>query len=220
MRWNVTAGLVVLALVAGAAAGLLIDFDLVRQTGSVEPAARTEAGPPAPLAPATGLPAEPSAGAAPGPAADAPDSAAGGGSGEAASTPASAGTAEPAALPASPPPYQFTARREAGRLVLAGSYPDAAARAEVLALARDLFFEEEVVDEASVAPGAPEGFATAMVAALRHLAVLASGEAVVAGGAVSVSGESLYRQSAERMRQDLAKASPRGWRAEARLVVP
>ncbi|HVL71943.1 MAG TPA: hypothetical protein VM434_08665 [Beijerinckiaceae bacterium] len=208
--WSLTGILVVLALAAGAAVGLLVDLDPVRQTGSVEPAPEVAAVAPSPAPAAPEVAGAPRSDAASGPAEDPPE--------PGAAAVASDEQAENEKIvTAAPPPYGFTARRAAGRLVLSGAYPDAAARAQLLALARDLFFEEELVDEGRLEKGAPDGYVAALALGLRHLALLASGEALVRDGALVVTGESLYRESAERMGRDLAKAVPRGWRTEARV---
>ncbi|HZY21958.1 MAG TPA: hypothetical protein VFE80_06100 [Beijerinckiaceae bacterium] len=114
-------------------------------------------------------------------------------------------------------PYRFSARREAGTLVLSGAVPDAAARDEIVRLAREQFFHERIVDETHVAAGAPPRFRDGARLALGQLAQLASGEATLAGTSLRIRGHALYAQAAEDIRHKTGRNAPAGWAASAEI---
>jgi hypothetical protein len=114
-------------------------------------------------------------------------------------------------------PYRFSARREAGTLVLSGTVPDAATRDDIVRLAREQFFHERVVDETHVAAGAPPRFRDGARLALGQLAQLASGEATLAGTSLRIRGDALYAQAAEDIRHKTGRNAPAGWAASAEI---
>jgi hypothetical protein len=114
-------------------------------------------------------------------------------------------------------PYRFSARREAGTLVLSGTVPDAATRDEIVRLAREQFFHERIVDETHVAAGAPPRFREGARLALGQLAQLASGEATLAGTSLRIRGDALYAQAAEDIRHKTGRNAPAGWAASAEI---
>jgi hypothetical protein len=114
-------------------------------------------------------------------------------------------------------PYRFSARREAGTLVLSGTVPDAATRDEIVRLAREQFFHERIVDETHVAAGAPPRFRDGARLALGQLAQLASGEATLAGTSLRIRGDALYAQAAEDIRHKTGRNAPAGWAASAEI---
>jgi hypothetical protein len=122
------------------------------------------------------------------------------------------------AAAAAPAPYRLSFRREPGRLVLSGSIPDAATRQEVAALARERFFQERIVDETRILPGAPQGFAAGARFALDQLSHLASGEAALAGTALTIEGESLYAEAAEEIARKVRRA-PGGFTGSAEIRI-
>ena len=125
----------------------------------------------------------------------------------------------PPALAAVAPdgPYRLSLRREAGALVLAGSVPDAAAREELAALARERFFQERIIDETRLANGAPPRFLTAARVALDQLSQRASGQAVIAGASLSLEGEALYAQMAEEIEGKVRRKPPAGFKGSAEI---
>jgi hypothetical protein len=129
--------------------------------------------------------------------------------------------ARPPALAAVAPdgPYRLSVRREAGALVLAGSVPDAAAREEIAALARERFFQERIVDETRLANGAPPRFLSAARFALDQLSQLASGEAVIAGASLRLEGEALYAQLAEEVEGKVKRKPPAGFKGSAEIRI-
>lgn len=116
-------------------------------------------------------------------------------------------------------PYSFTARRVPGAVILSGYVPSAETRTEVERQVRARFFHEQIVDRARLADGAPAGFAASAAFALDQLAQLAAGEASVTGDGVRVSGEMLYPQAAEQIRDRIARGAPGGVRAFAEIKV-
>jgi OmpA-OmpF porin, OOP family len=118
-----------------------------------------------------------------------------------------------------PSPYAFRARREAGRLILTGYYPDQAARTAIETLIGNRFFSEQVVDKLRPADGAPKNYLAGVSFGLEHLARLASGEVAVSGASIEVRGEALYEQTAEQTARAVRALSLPGWtgKAEVRL---
>lgn len=116
-------------------------------------------------------------------------------------------------------PYRFSARREAGALVLRGAVPDAGARHELSSLARERFFQERIVDETRLVEGAPPRFLAGARLALDQLSQLAAGEASISGTALRLEGEALYAQAAAEIPDKLRRRAPAGWTgaAEVRL---
>jgi surface antigen len=125
----------------------------------------------------------------------------------------------PALKAASISPFTFTARREAGALVLRGYVPSPETRTEIAEAIRERFFHERVVDEARLADGAPPRFAAGVRFALDQLSQLASGEATLTGSALRISGETLYPEAADRMRKTVVQAPPAGWKGTAEIKV-
>ena len=112
-------------------------------------------------------------------------------------------------------PYTFVAKRVPGAVVLSGYYPDPRVRDEIAEAIRSRFFHERIVDETRLADGAPARFVDGVRFAIENLSQLAAGEASLVGTALKVSGETLYGQTAEHMRDAIGKAPPAGWKATA-----
>lgn len=96
-------------------------------------------------------------------------------------------TAAAAALPLASP-YQWSATRGTRELVMTGSVPSEAARADVVGTARRLFGGIEVVDQLKLASGAPAGMAGAAMYGLHQLSRLSTGEATLTDHNVLVTG--------------------------------
>jgi OmpA-OmpF porin, OOP family len=114
-------------------------------------------------------------------------------------------------------PYRLTLRRQPGALVLTGSVPDAAAREALASHARELFFQESIVDETRLADGAPPRFLNAARFALDQLSQLSAGEAVIAGPSLSLRGEALYAQLAEEIEGKVKRKPPAGFKGAAEI---
>jgi OOP family OmpA-OmpF porin len=86
-------------------------------------------------------------------------------------------------------PYRFEAMREGDVIVLRGGFPDEAARAAALELARKLFPGLAIRDEARIARGAPAGFGDIAGGALAALSQMGPGGSVsFSGGALALKG--------------------------------
>ncbi|WP_156630171.1 hypothetical protein [Methylobacterium sp. Leaf112] len=117
-------------------------------------------------------------------------------------------------------PYRVQLRREADSVTLGGHLPDAATRERILAALRPKFFRERIVDRSRLADGAPEGLTGALDQGIATLAVLARGEIRIADRALTLTGDSLYAESARRIESDLPRALPAGWQGSAAIAVP
>lgn len=110
-------------------------------------------------------------------------------------------------------PYRVSLRREADSVIVAGHLPGPEARERLLATLRPRFFRERVLDRTRLADGAPPNLSSALEAAVPALANLAEGEIAVADANLALTGESLYRESGERVAESLPRALPAGWTA-------
>ncbi|KQT84467.1 BON domain-containing protein [Methylobacterium sp. Leaf466] len=117
-------------------------------------------------------------------------------------------------------PYRVLVRREREIVTLSGHVPDEATRARVLASLRPRFFQERIVDKLRIAQGAPADLAAAVDAGVGGLSLLASGRVAITDRALTLVGDSLYRESAARLAADLPRKVPAGWRAEAAIKAP
>lgn len=129
--------------------------------------------------------------------------------------------AGPVDLAASPlSPYRLAIRREPDSVTLSGHLPDAATRERALATLRPRFFKERIVDRSRIAEGAPGGLASAIEAGIASLSLLATGEVRISDRSLTLTGDSLYRESAGRAGADLTQRMPPGWQARAEVVPP
>jgi OOP family OmpA-OmpF porin len=124
----------------------------------------------------------------------------------------------PVALAARPlSPYRVAIRRTPEAVTLTGHLPDDATRERVLAALRPRLFREPVVDRTRLADGAPPDLGTALAAAAPLVVNLAIGEVVVSDRALTLTGESLYREAAARVPDRLAEMLPAGWTGQAAI---
>ncbi|MGU3406791.1 hypothetical protein [Methylobacterium brachiatum] len=124
-----------------------------------------------------------------------------------------AGRVALAARPLSP--YRVAIRRTPEAVTLTGHLPDDATRERVLAALRPRLFREPVVDRTRLADGAPPDLGTALAAAAPLVVNLAIGEVAVSDRALTLTGESLYREAAARLPDRLAEVLPPGWTGQA-----
>ncbi|MGT2480076.1 hypothetical protein ACU4GR_17225 [Methylobacterium oryzae CBMB20] len=124
-----------------------------------------------------------------------------------------AGTVALTARPLSP--YRVTIRRTADAVTLTGHLPDAGTRERVLDALRPRLFREPIIDHTRLAEGAPPDLAAALAAAAPLVTSLASGEVAVSDRALTLTGESLYGETAARAPERLAEALPPGWTGQA-----
>ncbi|KNY24648.1 hypothetical protein AKJ13_01505 [Methylobacterium sp. ARG-1] len=114
-------------------------------------------------------------------------------------------------------PYRVVIRRTPEAVTLTGHLPDDATRERVLAALRPRLFREPVVDRTRLADGAPPDLGTALAAAAPLVVNLAIGEVAVSDRALTLTGESLYREAAARLPDRLAEALPAGWTGQAAI---
>ena len=108
------------------------------------------------------------------------------------------------------PSYEFTASKDpaAGTLTLQGLLPDESTRQSLLGAARNLFFRERVVDQTALdAKGAPNGFATTALEAIRVLSRLDAGKLTLGDGGVKLTGTTFYPRAADDIRTAFAALS-------------
>ncbi|GJE23478.1 hypothetical protein JHFBIEKO_3941 [Methylobacterium mesophilicum] len=115
-------------------------------------------------------------------------------------------------------PYRVAIRRTPEAVTLTGHLPDDATRERVLAALRPRLFREPVIDRTRLADGAPPDLGAALAAAAPLVANLAAGEVAVSDRALTLTGESLYREAASRTPERLAEALPPGWTGQAAVT--
>ncbi|MCJ2093378.1 hypothetical protein MKK67_12905 [Methylobacterium sp. J-072] len=115
-------------------------------------------------------------------------------------------------------PYRVAIRRTPEAVTLTGHLPDDATRERVLAALRPRLFREPVIDRTRLADGAPPDLGPALAAAAPLVVTLATGEVAVSDRALTLTGESLYREAAARVPDRLAEALPPGWTGQAAVT--
>ena len=115
-------------------------------------------------------------------------------------------------------PYRVAIRRTPEAVTLTGHLPDDATRERVLAALRPRLFREPVIDRTRLADGAPPDLGAALAAAAPLVANLAAGEVAVSDRALTLTGESLYREAASRTPERLAEVLPPGWTGRAAVT--
>jgi OmpA-OmpF porin, OOP family len=105
-------------------------------------------------------------------------------------------------------PYIWSVERGEGRLLLGGYVPSEAARAELLAAARDAASGAVVTDQMRPGEGAPQGWLAAAQATVRGLLRLESGAAEIRDLALNVSGVAADESRAVAARNGLRSALP------------
>lgn len=109
--------------------------------------------------------------------------------------------------------YGFDAARDAGKLTLSGNYPDDATHGKIVDAAKSLFASDDLSDQLTAAPGAPDGFGTAAVAGLNALSRLAKGTFSLSNTDAKLTGEALYDRAVPGIQSGFATAMPDGFKA-------
>lgn len=115
-------------------------------------------------------------------------------------------------------PYVFQALREGYKTILAGYVPDEATRNRIVDNARRRFFDSIVEDQLAIAKGPPDKFAEAAGAGLAALARMDSGNLLISGGDMSLSGAARYDAAREEIARIFENGLPKGFKGETRLV--
>lgn len=112
-------------------------------------------------------------------------------------------------------PYAWDAFFDGGRFVLRGHVPDEATRGRLLAAARAARPGVTIVDEMTLANGAPEGFEAAADGLLARLGLLESGRAVLTDKSVDFSGRARGEATARELREGAGVGLPSGFAVAA-----
>jgi hypothetical protein len=113
--------------------------------------------------------------------------------------------------------YRFAARRQGQTLFVEGYVPDERTGRQLMAFARERFFDVAVVNQARLHDGAPTGFSAGARFALEQLSFLASGEALLRDKSIRLSGEALYLEAGEQTCAKIALFAPHGWTGTASI---
>ena len=113
--------------------------------------------------------------------------------------------------------YRFAARRQGRTLFIEGYVPDERTIEQLLAFAREKFFNVAVSNQAQLQAGAPSGFMAGARFALEQLSFLATGEVVLRDKSMRLFGEGLYSETAEQTCAKFASLAPGGWNGTASI---
>ena len=113
--------------------------------------------------------------------------------------------------------YRFAARRQGRTLFIEGYVPDERTIEQLLAFAREKFFNVAVSNQAQLHAGAPSGFMAGARFALEQLSFLATGEVILRDKSIRLSGEGLYSETAEQTCAKFASLAPGGWNGTASI---
>lgn len=116
-------------------------------------------------------------------------------------------------------PYVFSMRKDAEGLTISGFFPSPDEHKRLVAAAKAQFLGAPVNDVSALAQGAPQGFATAAMAAMRELARLEAGEARFDDAKLKFTGTALYAGAVASIHANLATALPPGFALEVTLDV-
>lgn len=114
-------------------------------------------------------------------------------------------------------PYVFAAARAGHDVTLTGYAPDEQTRARLVETARKRFFDAEIVDQLSVAKGAPSAFAAAAEQSLGAMARLVEGRVAMNDSRVTLSGAALFEASRRDIERGFSGALPQNFRSETLL---
>jgi hypothetical protein len=113
--------------------------------------------------------------------------------------------------------YRFAARRQGRTLFIEGYVPDERTIEQLLAFARERFFNVAILNQAQLHAGAPSGFMVGARFALEQLSFLATGEVILRDKSIRLSGEGLYSETAEQTCAKFASLAPGGWNGTANI---
>lgn len=109
-------------------------------------------------------------------------------------------------------PYIFKIAKSGGRVVLTGFAPSEAARNDLAAAAKTVFFGESIENELAMRGSAPASFAEAVKALFPSLARLASGSLSAEDTVFNVEGLAIYDKAADQIKRELGSALMRGFK--------
>lgn len=116
-------------------------------------------------------------------------------------------------------PFTWSASVSADGLVMSGFVPDDATRTRLSDAAGLKFGAFAIDDRLQVASGAPEGFATAALAALQALSRLEDASVDLVDAKVSVAGLALTPPAQEAIADNLTEALPQGFAIERQIEI-
>ncbi|ACB94838.1 OmpA family protein [Beijerinckia indica] len=114
--------------------------------------------------------------------------------------------------------YTFSATRLDGKLTLTGDVPSEDVHKQILAEAKRLFFNEEIVDRLTVLGNAPQNFGSVILAGINALSRLADGVFTVTNTDVKLSGGALYERAVAAIRTNLADQLPAGYQTDTSAI--
>lgn len=117
-------------------------------------------------------------------------------------------------------PFRWAAVKRDGRVLLRGYVSSEAERAEIRSAAEALAAPATVIDEQELASGAPQGFVTAAIAGVGHLALVETGEARLEGTSLAVTGRVPDAASEAAARAAITGSAPFGFTVTTTLTAP
>jgi len=116
-------------------------------------------------------------------------------------------------------PYRFAARREPGRVVVAGYASSEKEHDALIETARRAFGDTAVVDQLAYASGAPKGYAGAATAAMQAVSRLAGGSAEITDGRMFISGGAYTEAAESDILAGVRDTTPEGFIPESSIAV-
>lgn len=114
--------------------------------------------------------------------------------------------------------YMMAISHRGGEVVVRGQVPSEAARLALVDAVKTRFPDVKVVDNLSVAPGAPQGWQQCIIAGLAPLPKLSQGETVLVDNRLSVTGETGNYGDSKSVPQEVAQAAGQACVAETKIT--
>jgi len=122
-------------------------------------------------------------------------------------------------IPPKAAPYRFSVHNRDGRVILAGHVPSEEEHQALIASAARKFGAVEIVDAIQLASGAPEDFVAAAEAGLQAASRLAPSKVDIVDKSLTVNGAALYPAAADRIKDAIEAAMPRGYSGVADILI-
>jgi OOP family OmpA-OmpF porin len=122
-------------------------------------------------------------------------------------------------IPPKATPYRFIVQNEGTRVIVSGNAPTEDDHQAILLSAVRKFGAVTVVDDIQLASGAPEDFVAAAEAGLQAASRLVPSRVDIVDKQLSVTGTALYSSAADKIKDSIESAMPRGYSGVADISI-
>ena len=122
-------------------------------------------------------------------------------------------------IPPKATPYRFIVQNEGTRVIVSGNAPTEDDHQAILLSAVRKFGALPVVDDVQLASGAPDDFLSAAEAGLQAASRLVPSRVDIVDKQLSVTGTALYSSAADRIKDSIESAMPRGYSGVADISI-